>query len=173
MAPGQVAVTKIWTFDASHQLVGHFGKCANVHGHTYKVEVTLKEIPNQEIGSSDEGFVMDFYHLKKIVGEKIIDRLDHAFLAKGDEPILPVLQENGSKVVILGFRSTCENMAQYICWNLMEQRLPVYSVKVWETPTGCAEMKAIDMPITGPIYNKFGACDLDWDEGNSFEHREE
>lgn len=158
---GKVSVGKIWTFDSSHQLVGHFGKCANLHGHTYKLEVILKDHPNTVIGNTDEGFVMDFYHLKKIVGEKIVDRLDHAFLAKGDEPALPVLQETGAKVVVLGFRSTCENMAQYICWNLMQAGLPVHAVRVWETPTGWAEMLADDMPASGPTYNKYGSCDLD------------
>lgn len=161
MGKGQVTVGKIWTFDSSHQLVGHFGKCANVHGHTYKLEVLLKAEPSKAMGDTDEGFVMDFYHLKRVIGERIVDKMDHAFLAKGDEPILPTLQATGAKVVMLGFRSTCENMASYICWNLMQVGLPVYAVRVWETPTGWAEVRAHDMPVDGPTYNVYGSCDLD------------
>lgn len=162
MAKNEVVVGKIFSFDAAHQLVGHFGKCANLHGHTYKLEVMLKAQPNQVVGSSDEGFVIDFYHLKKKVKELIVDRLDHAFIAKGDEPALQTLQHTGAKVVVLGFRTTVENMARYICWRLMKEGLPVYAVRMWETPTGWAEVYAEDIDLEkGPNYNTIGGCDLD------------
>lgn len=161
MAYNEVTTSKTWTFDAAHQLVGHFGKCANLHGHTYKLEVGLRGIPNTTPGASDEGFVMDFYDLKKVVGEMIVDKMDHAFLAKGDEPILPVLQASGKKVVILGFRSTVENMVRYICWKLMREKIPVEYVTMWETPTGKATAYAKDIDVSsGPNYNKIAECDL-------------
>lgn len=162
MAKNEVVVCKTWTFDSSHQLTGHFGKCANCHGHTYKLEVKLKGVPHQGVGETDEGFVMDFYHLKSIVGDLIVEKLDHAFIARGDEPILPVLQETGAKVVVLGFRTTVENMARYICWKLMKSGLPVHSVRMWETPTGWAEAYAADIDLLhGPNYATSGGCDLD------------
>ena len=55
-------VGKQFSFDAAHQLVGHFGKCANLHGHTYKVEVVLTGSINDS--GSSEGMVVDFYHVK-------------------------------------------------------------------------------------------------------------
>lgn len=161
MATGNVTVCKVFSFDAAHQLVGHFGKCANLHGHTYKVEIKLTAPPNTEAGSTDEGFVMDFYHLKKHVGEGLIEKMDHAFLAKGDEPALETLKASGAKVVVLGFRSTCENMATYMCSYLMKAGLPVSSVRVWETPTGWAEVHAVDIDPENPQYNVYGGCDLD------------
>jgi 6-pyruvoyltetrahydropterin/6-carboxytetrahydropterin synthase len=140
-----VKVCKIFTFDAAHQLVGHCGKCANLHGHTYKLEITLK---GELIGSEDpsnEGFVMDFGDVKEIVSELIVDKFDHSFLARGDEPVLELVKQSGSKITHLGFRTTAENMAVYIARTLKENGLPLYSVKLWETPTGWAEVLAEDV----------------------------
>lgn len=162
MATNDVTVCKVFSFDASHQLVGHFGKCANLHGHTYKLEVRLKAQPNRIHGSSDESFVIDFYNLKKTVNELIVDKLDHAFIAQGNEPALIALQATEVKVVVLGFRSTVENMSRYICWRLMKEGMPVHSVRMWETPTGWAETLAEDVDIAlGPNYHNTGGCDLD------------
>jgi len=167
VAKNEVLVCKTFSFDSSHQLVGHFGKCANLHGHTYKLEVKVKAEPIQldptnPITTSDEGFVIDFYHLKKVVNELIVDKMDHAFLAMGNEPALEVVKASGAKVIVLGFRTTVENMARYICWRLMKAGLPVHSVRMWETPTGWAEVVAEDIDIEkGPNYRTVGGCDLD------------
>lgn len=131
-------VGKSFSFDASHQLVGHFGKCANLHGHTYKVEVVLTG-PIKDSGSS-EGMVVDFYHVKKYAGE-LIDRLDHATLLRGDEPIS---QANAvqTKRVIFGFRTTAENMSKFLTWalaTLLQPYARLDYVRLWETPTGYAE----------------------------------
>ena len=157
----EVAVCKIFTFDAAHQLVGHKGKCANLHGHTYRLEVVLKGEAVQEADVSDEGFLMDFGDLKKAVKELVIDPFDHAFLAMGNEPVLKVLKESNSKVVLLGFRATAENLAAYICHRLRSAGLPVYAVKLWETPTAWAQVLAEDIPAEGPAYRRFGGCDVE------------
>lgn len=178
MGKEQVMVCKTFSFDSSHQLVGHFGKCANLHGHTYKLEVKCLDTPgvhpdeddlafllddkDMQENISNEGFVIDFYHLKKIVNEVIVDKLDHAFIAMGNEPALKILRASGAKVVVLGFRTTVENMSRYICWRLMKAGLPVHSVRMWETPTGWAEVLADDIDIiNGPSYRTIGGCDLD------------
>ncbi|MDQ1262075.1 MAG: 6-pyruvoyltetrahydropterin/6-carboxytetrahydropterin synthase, partial [Euryarchaeota archaeon] len=57
----------ITEFDAAHSLPGYQGKCANLHGHTYQVEIVV-------VGNvGDDGFVMDFYQLKKIIAEGLQD----------------------------------------------------------------------------------------------------
>jgi len=157
----EVKVCKIFTFDSAHQLIGHKGKCANVHGHTYKLEVVLKGTIQGPENPSDEGFVLDFSDLKAAVKEHIVDKLDHAFIAAGNEPALAVLRETNSKVALLGFRTTAENMSMYICHRLREAGLPVYSVKLWETPTSWAEVMAEDIPPGGPVYRKHGSCDCE------------
>lgn len=156
----EVAVCKIFTFDAAHQLVGHYGKCANLHGHTYKLEVVLKGRIIHEAGDSSEGFVMDFHDLKKIVKERIVDPWDHSFLAMGNEAVLETLYQSNSKVTLLGFRTTAENLSSYICYELIRAGLPVYSVKLWETPTAWAEVLASEMPEHGPSYRQYGGCDF-------------
>lgn len=131
-------VGKQFSFDAAHQLVGHFGKCANLHGHTYKVEISLTG--ETEKNGSSEGMVVDFYHVKKHAGE-LIDRLDHATLLRGDEPIGQVNAVQ-TKRVIFGFRTTAENMSKLLTWalaNLLQPYARLNYVRLWETPTGYAE----------------------------------
>ncbi len=161
IAMSLVRVCKIFTFDAAHQLIGHAEKCANLHGHTYTLEVVIMGEPKGPEHPSDEGFVMDFAHLKKIVKDRIVDRFDHAFIAMGTEPVLDTLQATGSKVTILGFRTTAENMALYICHELLQTGLPVYSVKLWETPTAWAEVYATDVASHEPVYQTTGECDVE------------
>jgi 6-pyruvoyltetrahydropterin/6-carboxytetrahydropterin synthase len=158
---GEVSVCKIFTFDSAHQLIGHKGKCSNLHGHTYKLEVVLKGKPSTEAGHSDEGFVVDFSDIKAIVQQTLVDRLDHAFLAMGNEPVLEALQNSGSKVALLGFRTTAENMSAYVAYQLKQASLPLYSVKLWETPTSWAEVMAADIPEDGPSYRLYGGCDCE------------
>ena len=131
-------VSKTLSFDAAHQLVGHFGKCANLHGHTYKVEISLagENIPE----GSSQGMVVDFYHVKQVAG-KFIDRLDHATLLQGNEPIA-LANAVDTKRVLFGFRTTAENMSRFLTWTLtqlMWKYARIDSIKLWETPTGCAE----------------------------------
>lgn len=157
----EVKVCKIFTFDSAHQLVGHKGKCANVHGHTYKLEVILKGLLKGPENESDEGFVIDFSDVKDIVKKIVVDQLDHSFIAMGNEPVLSVLKETGSKVTILGFRTTAENMCMYIAHELRLANLPVYSVRLWETPTSWAEVNIADIPLSGPAYRRHGGCECE------------
>jgi 6-pyruvoyltetrahydropterin/6-carboxytetrahydropterin synthase len=157
----EVKVCKIFTFDSAHQLIGHKGKCANLHGHTYKLEVVLKGPLHGPEDISDEGFVIDFGDVKDIVKHTIVDQLDHSFIAAGNESILHSLKESDSKISILGFRTTAENLSMYIAHQLREAGLPVYSVKLWETPNSWAEVLAVDIPITGPTYRQYGRCDCE------------
>jgi len=71
-------ITKIFTFDSSHMLDGHDGKCQNLHGHTYKLEITVSAPVIQ--GGAKDGMVMDFTDLKAIVKQHITDPFDHAFI---------------------------------------------------------------------------------------------
>jgi 6-pyruvoyltetrahydropterin/6-carboxytetrahydropterin synthase len=157
----EVSVCKIFTFDAAHQLIGHKGKCSNLHGHTYKLEVVLKGKPLASQGHSDEGFVIDFSDIKRTVQESVVDDLDHAFLAMGNEPILETLTNTGSKVALLSFRTTVENMSSYIAYMLKLAGLPLHSVKLWETPTSWAEVLGEDISDEGPSYRLYGGCDCD------------
>ncbi len=67
-------VTKVFTFDSAHKLTNYYGKCERLHGHTYKLEVTI-EGPVHE-----NGMVVDFVLLKRIVKRRVLDKLDHQYL---------------------------------------------------------------------------------------------
>lgn len=125
-------ITKEFTFDSAHQLVGHNGKCANVHGHTYKLQVSMKG--ELEHRGSSSGMVMDFTDVKEKI-KPLLDHLDHAFLAQGNEPIMKSID---TKFVRFGFRTTAENMVLFVMWWCHKHDLPVWRVALWETPTGSA-----------------------------------
>lgn len=104
-------VVKEFTFDAAHFLTNYKGKCERLHGHTYKLQVMVKG-PVQE-----NGMLMDFIELKKIVNKKVIDRLDHSNLNDTIE------------------QSSAENISIWI-WNELKDDLPhLHEIRVWETPT--------------------------------------
>lgn len=125
-------IVKSFTFDASHQLVGHKGKCANLHGHTYKLEVAVSgELISN---GSSEGMVVDFTDLKNSV-QVILDRFDHAVILRGDEPIFRSVD---TKRVIFCNRTIAELMAKFIGMSLATI-YKVDFVRLWETPTGYAE----------------------------------
>lgn len=71
-------VTKIFEFSAAHKLPHYDGDCRNLHGHTYRLEVTFSGSPMTE--GSNQGMIIDFNDLKTIVEEYIIKRLDHRYL---------------------------------------------------------------------------------------------
>jgi 6-pyruvoyltetrahydropterin/6-carboxytetrahydropterin synthase len=104
-------------FDAAHALRGYKGKCENLHGHRFEVEVTLRAE-----GLDDIGLAYDFTDLKKHLRE-LLARLDHTSL--NDVP--PFDRINPSS----------ENIAATIYGELQQRELPIYSVRVYESPQTC------------------------------------
>jgi 6-pyruvoyltetrahydropterin/6-carboxytetrahydropterin synthase len=108
-------VTKEFTFDAAHNLVNYHGKCEKLHGHTYRVQITV----SGEV--DDEDMVIDFLELKEIARREAIDLLDHSYL----NDIIP--------------QPSAENIARWI-FKRIEESLKgpsreLYEIAVWETPT--------------------------------------
>ena len=106
-----LTIGKTYSFDAAHQLVGHNGKCANVHGHTYEVTVEVSGLQITNPYLSDSGMLMDYADLDEIV-KPIIDDLDHAFLiGDGREDIrIDAL----TKTYNIGNRTTAEHIARHL-----------------------------------------------------------
>jgi 6-pyruvoyltetrahydropterin/6-carboxytetrahydropterin synthase len=133
-------VTKTVRFDAAHILTNHSGLCKNLHGHTYKVDISVSAS-----GTKDDGMVMDFKDLKKIATSVICDRFDHAFIfntqSAGESEIADVVARNGMRTVALPFRSTAENLARFFFDELEDKIHGLCSVKVWETQDSCAEYR--------------------------------
>ena len=135
-----ITVTKSVKFDAAHVLTNHQGLCKNLHGHTYRVEVSVTQ------PADDDGdMVIDFKDLKGIAAEVICDRFDHAFIyntaSEGEREIAAVVEKHGMRTVAIPFRSTAENLARMFYVDL-KSRLPGLSaVKVWETADSSAEYR--------------------------------
>ena len=135
-----ITVTKTVKFDAAHVLTNHQGLCKNLHGHTYRVDVSVAQ-------AADDGrdMVIDFKDLKGIANAVICDRFDHAFIynteSAGEKEIAAVVEKNGMRTVAIPFRSTAENLAKMF-YNELKSRVPGLSaVKVWETADSCAECR--------------------------------
>jgi len=104
-------VTKEFLFDSAHFLPKYNGKCEKMHGHTYKLQVTVKSEVNQ-----DDGLAYDFVKLKKIVMEDVIKIMDHNLI--NDIVEIP----------------SAEFMVIWM-WDKLKTKLPLYEIKLWETPT--------------------------------------
>ena len=135
-----ITVTKTVRFDAAHVLTNHQGLCKNLHGHTYRVDVSVSQAEDD-----DRDMVIDFKDLKTIANEVICDRFDHAFIynteSAGEKEIAAVVEKNGMRTVAIPFRSTAENLAK-LFYGELKLRIPgLSSVRVWETAESCAEYK--------------------------------
>lgn len=138
-------VTKEFNFEAGHMLDQHQGKCRNLHGHNYKVFVTM-----QSPVLNDMEMVKDFYDLNTFA-KPLFEEFDHAFMfnqaCKDDfeKEIYNVCKKYGRKIKELPFRSTAENMAKYFFEELnnklTDKLVKISNVTVYETPTSFASYK--------------------------------
>jgi len=105
-------VTKIFDFETAHALWGYDGKCANIHGHSYKLTVSITGAIINDVNAVKNGMIIDFSDLKKIVKEAVINPFDHALLVNGKTPHAKYAEvENGfSKIILCDYQPTCENM---------------------------------------------------------------
>lgn len=108
-----IRITKIFTFETAHVLYNYDGKCKNMHGHSYKLFVTVKGNPINNLDDPKNGMVVDFGDIKTIVKSEIIDQWDHAVLINALSPHKELgldLESKGHKVIYCDFQPTCENM---------------------------------------------------------------
>lgn len=126
-------------FDSAHFLFGYNGKCKNIHGHRWVIEVVIE---GQELGSEGDkrGMLIDFGDLKKSV-KALADSFDHTLIyEKGSlkESTLNALMDEDFKVIEIPVRPTAENLAKIFYDKLKAQSLPLKTVTVYETEENCA-----------------------------------
>lgn len=145
-----IRITKKFTFETGHALYGYDGKCKNVHGHSYKLAVTVLGKPITDSSNVKFGMVIDFGDLKKIVEEEIVDLFDHATVFNKNSPHLDlanVLIENGHHVILVDYQPTSEMMVIDFA-SKIKKRLPenlrLHSLKLNETDSAFAEWYASD-----------------------------
>lgn len=135
-------ISKEFSFDMAHLLDGHDGKCQNLHGHTYKLQVEIQGDLHQS--GAKKSMVVDFSDLKSMVKKAILDPMDHAFIydetSERERKIAQLLQELDSKTFGVPFRTTAEELARFIFKRLKEEeKLAVSAIRLWETPTSFCE----------------------------------
>lgn len=140
-----IRITKQFTFETGHALYGYDGKCRNVHGHSYKLSVTVIGAPITDSNNVKFGMVIDFSDLKKIVREEVVDVFDHATVFNKNTPHVELakeLEQRGHHVILVDYQPTSENMvidfAQKIKTRLPDN-IKLYSLRLQETESSYAE----------------------------------
>jgi len=147
----KIRLTKEFGFELAHALYGHDGLCKNIHGHSYKLFVTVIGEPIADMNSPKYGMVMDFSDLKKIVKEEIVDRLDHSLMVNNKTSQAKIKEALSGivslRIVDVDYQTTCENMVVDFA-DRIKNRLPegvnLHSIKLHETATSYAEWYASD-----------------------------
>ncbi|NQV03322.1 MAG: 6-carboxytetrahydropterin synthase QueD [Bacteroidia bacterium] len=139
-----IHITKEFSFEAAHALKGYDGPCRNIHGHSYKLSVTVSGTPIASHQSPKRGMIMDFSELKHIMKQEVIDRMDHALILPSDIDIeeMKKLGETFSNVVVVDYQPTSENLLVDFAERI-QRALPtgvkLFSMKLRETATSYAE----------------------------------
>ena len=147
---GTIRITKQFSFETGHALYGYDGKCKNVHGHSYKLSVTVIGKPINDSSHVKFGMVIDFSDLKKIVKAEIVDIFDHATVFNKNTPHLELakeLKDRGHNVLLVDYQPTSEMMVIDFAKKIkkhLPNHIALHSLKLQETETSFAEWYASD-----------------------------
>ena len=145
----KIRLTRLFTFEMAHALQGYDGPCSNIHGHTYRLEVTVIGTPLADEAHSKNGMVLDFGDLKRLVQKNVVEALDHALLLYIGSPseLVETLRKLRHKLVLAPYQPTCENMLidfkRSLC-SVLPVGVQLFSLKLWETQNSFAEWYASD-----------------------------
>jgi len=147
----KIRVTKEFDFEMAHALWNYDGACRNIHGHSYRLFVTLMGVPNGDPGNPKFGMVIDFKDLKTMVKGPVVDFLDHSLVVyrEAEGEILDSIRQMYEKVHVFDFQPTCENLVVYIVEIIrvaLKPGIELQAVKLYETATSYAEWHAGDNP---------------------------
>jgi len=144
-----VRVSKEFHFEMAHALWNYDGLCRHIHGHSYKLFISIIGKPITETKDPKLGMVLDFGDLKALVKGPVVDYFDHSLVinkeAENHRPKEP--NEMYDKVHLVDFQPTCENLVIYIAEKiqaLLPPGIGLFSIKLYETATSYAEWYASD-----------------------------
>lgn len=144
-----IRVTREFTFEMAHVLRNYDGPCKNVHGHSYRLFVTLSGTPENDKNNPKNGMVIDFTELKNIVLKKIINQFDHSVVISRDfdkDKSMMASKIFGNTVVV-DYQPTCENLVADFAGRLKDEfpeNVRLYSLKLYETAKSYAEWHSSD-----------------------------
>jgi len=142
-----IRITKIFEFEAAHALDCHDGKCMNIHGHSYKLHVTVLGKPHHTKGDSSDGMVIDFGDIKKIVKSTVVNPFDHALILEKDSPYLTPEIKKRQKLILYDIQPTAENMLIDMVERIqskMPATIHLHNIKLYETSSSFASWFAHD-----------------------------
>jgi len=144
-----IRVTKEFTFEMAHALLGYDGSCKYVHGHSYGLSVTVIGKPIEDESNPKLGMVIDFGDLKKIVKETVVDVFDHALVLNSKTPKASFGQskEIFDKLIFVDYQPTSENLVNDFAQKISKElpgNMKLFSLRLRETATSYAEWFAAD-----------------------------
>jgi len=145
----KIRVTKFYDFEMAHALWNYDGLCKNIHGHSYKLFVTVLGDPIADENNLKNGMVIDFSDLKVIVKTQIVDKFDHSLVIYKNAPHQKLLELNEmyERHHVVDFQPTCENLVVHfvdIIKPLLPKGIKLKNVKLYETANSSAEWDADD-----------------------------
>ena len=145
----EIRITKIFHFEMAHALINYQGLCQNIHGHSYKLEVTVKGNIHYHEHTSKKGMVMDFSDLKDIVENENIKHYDHTLILKTqtNPDLIQALKKNYKNISIVDYQPTSEQLLVDFAGKLQAKLPPyvsLYRLKLSETQNSFAEWVADD-----------------------------
>lgn len=137
-----IRITKEFKFEMAHALHGYDGLCKNIHGHSYKLWVTIRGEVMKEKAHKKDGMVMDFDVLKSLVKPDIINKYDHSLVLNANSPHAEIDLSAFEKVFFLPYQPTSENLVMDFALRIkskLPEGIELYKVVLSETATSFAE----------------------------------
>ena len=167
-------VTRIFEFDAAHRVMNERVKCFNLHGHRFKVEVTFEYLTKGALG-----YAIDFKEIKRIVGDWIDEKLDHACLLNPcDIQLIEMCRSNGWRVYIMGMglrediNPSAENIASELFYTIRQlfvsekSGVRIVRIRLYETPNCWVDVEGADYIGTDEFVNEVRSWRQDKGEFN-------
>ncbi|MCR9013876.1 6-carboxytetrahydropterin synthase QueD [Aquiflexum gelatinilyticum] len=136
-----LSITKIFSFEAAHRISNYQGSCSRVHGHSYKIQIT---VTGKEIGEDD--MLIDFKVLKDLVNESVIRQFDHSFILQRNAKNINDFSLLEQRVFWMDYEPTAERMVLWMVTEL-EKALPVSiylrKIVLFETETSFVTWESV------------------------------
>jgi len=142
-----IRVTKEFDFEMAHALFNYDGLCKNIHGHSYKLKVTVIGEPISNKNSPKLGMVIDFKDLKNVVNNEIINLFDHAFIVSKDSNYKVSTHEMFQKIMFVDYQPTSEMLIQDFAERIakkLPENVKLHNLRLFETANSYAEWFAND-----------------------------
>lgn len=134
----------------AHALLGYDGPCKNIHGHSYRLEITVSGEPLMKEGHPKLGMVMDFGQLKSIVKKVVLDEFDHSTVLNEKSTLAdsPEINSIFGNVILVPYQPTCENLLidiRHRILNKLPDNISLENIRLHETATSFAEIIEADL----------------------------